>query len=56
MDGSKSCVTAAGGKDVWLRAGGELCEAAKDVVANSSVVLSVWLFGIVLIERKLTVT
>ena len=37
MDGSEACIAAAGGKDVWFRASGEIFETAKDVVADSSV-------------------
>jgi len=41
--GSESCVAAAGGEDVWLGASWELFEATENVVADSSIALSVWL-------------
>lgn len=41
VDCSKTCIATAGSEDVRLRAGRKLFEAAKDVVANTSMVPSV---------------
>lgn len=41
MDSSETCIATTGSENVWLRAGRKLFEAAEDIVANTSIVLSV---------------
>lgn len=41
MYSSKSCITTAGGEDVWLGASRKLFKAAEDIVADSSVAVLV---------------
>ena len=56
VDGSEASVTAAGGEDVWFRAGGELFEAAENVVADTSIESSAKMSARLIMRGKLTVT
>ena len=56
MDGSKTCIAAARGENMWLGTDRKLFEAAEDVVADSSLVLSVRTDGILKLGVQLTVT